>query len=617
MKSTHVQNISLKRNAIPVIFDMVQFDTGNIIALHVRDVTIPGGTTAKAYFQKPSGHIVYKESGITVSGQQITIPVDNQAIAEVGDTLAQVTLYNGSDTLSTFDFTIKVYASRKDWSIQNSETVISAFDEAVENAIAEIAAVLDPTLSLSGKAAEASAVGYSIDATRRGAGIITPEWNSGYIYYDPFEITESTVYSYTSPILIEPMTKYIFDGVASTNVCFVSLCDAYGNLIKPLKRGSGISGITHYEFYSDTACHVTACVKSKDNSSGMWTDLKDVVIKKEPLYFDYRVPVFSVGHGFIGTNHATSSNENFRYSGIIELFAGETIEFYCGGSTGLISLSEWDMGYNYIQTLFAGVAEYGHKTYTADHHMYVRHCGKIAHKSRETGAIITEKDFLDVKIYYKTMHCEKSVLNEERIVGIGDSLMHGNRIGTDAVWLNILGINHNAIVTNIGINGNTVAVQSTETANEPMCVRIDDLPADTDYMVLIGGANDKRLNVPIGDITDGKSTFKGALAYIVDKAREINPKIKLLFLTNYNRYPSLNALNLSDIDYVNAMLEVCAEKCVKCFDNYHNSGMTFQDSNMLQWCDEGISLDDSANHHLSPEAYKWIYPVYESLMLSV
>lgn len=162
MKSTHVQNISLKRNAIPVIFDMVQFDTGNIIALHVRDVAIPGGTTAKAYFQKPSGHIVYKESGITVSGQQITIPVDNQAIAEVGDTLAQVTLYNGSDTLSTFDFTIKVYASRKDWSIQNSTTVIDSFEQAVQDAIAEIGTVLDPTLSQANKAAQAKATGDAI-----------------------------------------------------------------------------------------------------------------------------------------------------------------------------------------------------------------------------------------------------------------------------------------------------------------------------------------------------------------------------------------------------------------------------------------------------------------------
>ena len=175
MKSTHVKVISIKRNVLPVVFDMVQLTTGNVIAFHIRDVAIPGGTTAKAFFEKPSGRFVYKETGITVSGQQITLPIDNQSIAEVGLTKGQVTLYNGADTLSSFEFVIHVFPSIKDMLIQNSETVIPAFEQAVQSALDDIEAakesaeqdigtLLDPTLTQENKAAEAKATGEAIAA---------------------------------------------------------------------------------------------------------------------------------------------------------------------------------------------------------------------------------------------------------------------------------------------------------------------------------------------------------------------------------------------------------------------------------------------------------------------
>ena len=122
-------------------------------------------------------------------------------------------------------------------------------------------------------------------------------------------------------------------------------------------------------------------------------------------------------------------------------------------------------------------------------------------------------------------------------------------------------------------------------------------------MVIIGGANDKRLNVSIED-------FKSALETIVDGVRANVPKAKLLFMTNFNRFPnSTNSLGLNDIDYVDAMLEVCKNKGVKCFDNYHESGVTFAD-----WFDEGVAQGTTANKHISREGYKWLLPIYENLI---
>lgn len=75
---------------------------------------------------------------------------------------------------------------------------------------------------------------------------------------------------------------------------------------------------------------------------------------------------------------------------------------------------------------------------------------------------------------------------------------------------------------------------------------------------------------------------------------------------------SANTLGLNDIDYVNAMMEVCKNKGVKCFDNYHESGVTFAD-----WFDEGVAQGTTANKHISKEGYKWLLPIYENLLRGV
>lgn len=346
-----------------------------------------------------------------------------------------------------------------------------------------------------------------------------------------------------------------------------------------------------------------------------------VDVQKQIDGFWYK-PSFEVGNGFISYSSSQSqSNDNFRYTNNIFIEKGETIEFYGSGSTGLWSLSEWDENYNFVRGLIRGGYEYGHYQYTADHDMFVRISGKVTLLPTEKNeGHITVEEFSDIKCYYKDQYYKpvsKDILFRKKLTFIGDSLCRGNNLGEMAVWSHILGLKYDMEVQNLGINGNTVAVQSAETSNQPMCVRYNDIE-DSDYFVLIGGANDKRLNVPIGEVNSTNThDFCGALNTIIDGVRAKYPKIKMLFITNYNRYPALNAIGKTDIDYVNAMKEVCAAKCVPCFDNYHNSGMTFQDTNMLAWCDEGLALNDSANHHLSADAYKWLLPVYENALKQI
>ena len=208
-----------------------------------------------------------------------------------------------------------------------------------------------------------------------------------------------------------------------------------------------------------------------------------------------------------------------------------------------------------------------------------------------------------------------SNLDGKTLVVIGDSLIYGNKLGNEATWPNKLAKKHGMTVYNHGINGNTLAKQDREVKHEPMCVRYASMEDGADYVVVLGGANDKRLDVPIGDNdSDDIYTFKGALNTLILGLTAKYPKAKFLFLTNYDRWPKKNALGISDIDYVEAMKEVCARWAMPCFDNYHCCGISFRNPSQLAWADEGVSLGLDPNHHFSDEAYDFLLTRYEALL---
>ena len=203
-----------------------------------------------------------------------------------------------------------------------------------------------------------------------------------------------------------------------------------------------------------------------------------------------------------------------------------------------------------------------------------------------------------------------SVLDGKTLVALGDSLIHGSKLGPSATWVNKLAERHGMTVYNYGINGNSIALPETEEKHPPMCIRYADMADGADYVVLLGGANDKRLSIPLGDEERRNdrsyrdiTTFRGALNTLIAGLCEKYPKAKILLMTNYNRWPHKNKLGMSDIEYVDAMLEVAALWSIPCFDNYRQCGLSFQNPAQLAWIDEGLALGIERNHHFSSEAY--------------
>ena len=209
------------------------------------------------------------------------------------------------------------------------------------------------------------------------------------------------------------------------------------------------------------------------------------------------------------------------------------------------------------------------------------------------------------------------LLEGKTLVALGDSLIYGNKLGNEATWVNKLGKKHHMVVYNFGQNGNTVAEQSRETKHLPMCRRYAGMPDDADYVVVLGGANDKRLAVPVGDDADEiPTTFKGALNILIRGLTEKYPRAKILFMTNYNRWGA-TAEGHTDLEYVVAMEEVCRKWAIPCFNNYYNSGISFRNPAQAAWIDEGLSLGLPENHHFSDAAYDWLLPKYEALLESL
>ena len=136
--------INLDKPGFSYPVKVVQYDTGIQLIFTISNFEIPDGTTVTVFFLKPSGKFVYQESNITISGNEITVDVENQAFTEMGMVEYQVKLTNGDDLITSFSRIVQVEKSLADSGAEESKTVIAAFDNLTAEKIADIqAAALD------------------------------------------------------------------------------------------------------------------------------------------------------------------------------------------------------------------------------------------------------------------------------------------------------------------------------------------------------------------------------------------------------------------------------------------------------------------------------------------
>ena len=111
----YVQNT----NALPIVFHFIDFD-------------IPSGTTANVYVNKPSQKAVYTSA--QVEGNDVTIDITTQMVAEVGYSEIQIQLTKSDNILVTFAYPMIVSKNFTDPDAEESKNEASFFDELGEAA---------------------------------------------------------------------------------------------------------------------------------------------------------------------------------------------------------------------------------------------------------------------------------------------------------------------------------------------------------------------------------------------------------------------------------------------------------------------------------------------------
>jgi len=442
------------------------------------------------------------------------------------------------------------------------------------------------------------------------------DWHFGYIPKSGIGITDDTVYVYSDPIQASGYKRISANLVAPSSVTVMAFADADTGLPTDIvSRGLSATTQREYRRCLPENAAVVLCTKTVigDSIVPVVSNLNISVTEAPEIETDIMATVNS---GYIKPDGSDGSGGAYKRTTFIILMPGQTIRFAgCVSSSGLVAATYSDNAVSaFVAPIVTGDKTYRWTEYTAgDKTEFIRICSCVGRPSTTVPWVKDEATFRALCVRYYAGNRKdpgNDRLYGKTITFMGDSLAYGNKLGPEAVWLQKLAFDHNMTAYNLGINANSVSTGGGAGSTNAMVTRYNQVQ-ESDFFVLIGGANDRRLGVPVGTVSDTtQETFCGALNIIIDGLRAMYPTMRMLFLTNYNRYSG-------DLAYVEAMKEVCAEKSVPCFDNFHNCGLTFMDSNLLDWIDEGLMLNSEANHHFSVAGYEWIEPIYENLLKGI
>lgn len=489
--------------------------------------------------------------------------------------------------------------------------------------------VIDSSLSISGAGADAKVTGDRFKALEFLKSYeIAIDWTAGYYRYDTLAASSGGTHVHSNVITIPAGSMLWLPKLNRSNsVSMLSECDENGTPVKCLVRGTTVaqSDLSYFAYAFEDEKDVIICANTVNQASMHYyvTPIDEYAFDGD-TYGDYNLDsVIEYQEGTI-TSAGVGTGSAYIRTPLIMLPKGCTIEYWSCGSSSAAALSAWKWNVTIDHVIdFCAAGEITHKRYTAGTDMIVRLCARINAPTDGMSVVLNPECFYKWRVFYRDPE-ESSVIYGKSVCALGDSLFHGNALGTGATWLATLGAKLNMNVNNLGMNASSVARGTGEDVAS-MYERMNQITI-SDYFVLIGGANDKRYNVPLGNIdsNDG-TTFYGAVNEIIKHVRTIAPKCKILLMTTYPRYESVNNIGLGDADYAEAMRNAAKHNNVDLFDNYA-CGVNMNDPSLRSWMDESrnrfwnnngtITYNDDTRH-FSVLAYEWLYNKYKTKLESM
>jgi hypothetical protein len=210
----------------------------------------------------------------------------------------------------------------------------------------------------------------------------------------------------------------------------------------------------------------------------------------------------------------------------------------------------------------------------------------------------------------KALETSANRLQGKKINVIGDSYVAYDRTGYNystitneikEMWHYKLAQKYGMTYRNYGWSGNPLIDNSeVATRGEPVINRYSAMDNDADYIVIIGGKNDYNVQIPIEDFKNGlHSLCQGLVEKYIGK--------NICFITPW-RIPESTltelyggvAKSIPVNDYVDAIVEVCKEYSIPCFDTKDSNiaifNATFR-SNYMKSAND-VSHLNSAGHDL-------------------
>lgn len=170
-------------------------------------------------------------------------------------------------------------------------------------------------------------------------------------------------------------------------------------------------------------------------------------------------------------------------------------------------------------------------------------------------------------------------LDNKTVMILGDSYSAGYGVEPGRSWPELLASRYSLTLFNYAISGSTLS--STPEGLRPMVDRVDAMSSEpADIIIVQGGSNDFAKDVPIGepDSRDA-ATAMGALNRILDELESSHPEARVVCFTPWISEGETNSLGVTTAAYSAAMLELCENRGIPCFDatNAEENGIHMED----------------------------------------
>lgn len=128
------RDVYLKVNTFKEAIEMSQGTDDIALVFYFVDYDITTGTAASVFVQKPSGKAIQAAASVDVTKNSITVNLEEQMTAEVGEAFVQLQLMQDNKNIFTFNHPLLVSKSAVPINSENGSTFIEEYTKKIETA---------------------------------------------------------------------------------------------------------------------------------------------------------------------------------------------------------------------------------------------------------------------------------------------------------------------------------------------------------------------------------------------------------------------------------------------------------------------------------------------------